>query len=41
MRGAPMANKCGDKPDKKEKKYTCSKCGASANKKDDLCRPVK
>lgn len=36
-----MSKACGDKPAKKEKKFSCSKCGATANKKDDLCRPVK
>ena len=36
-----MAKKCGDKPSKKEKTFSCEKCGATAKKKNSLCKPVK
>lgn len=36
-----MAKKCGDKPKKKDKKFSCSKCGATTNKKESLCSPKK
>ncbi|ADD69753.1 hypothetical protein Dacet_3003 [Denitrovibrio acetiphilus DSM 12809] len=36
-----MTKLCGGKAEKKQKRFTCSKCGATANKKDNLCRPVK
>lgn len=36
-----MQKKCGDKPGHREKKYSCSRCGATSNKKDSLCKPEK
>jgi hypothetical protein len=36
-----MSKTCGSKPEKKEKKFTCSKCGATSNKKEKLCKPAK
>jgi hypothetical protein len=41
MRSRPMAKKCGDKALKEIKTYSCSKCGATANKKEKLCKPAK
>jgi len=35
-----MSKRCGDKPARKEAKFTCSKCGVTAEKKSDVCKPV-